>query len=48
MEDLFGGMGGFSDFFSAIFGGMSMSGDPIRRTSRRPLRNRPRPISNSW
>ncbi len=33
MDDLFGGMGGFSDFFSSIFGGMG--GDPIRRTTRR-------------
>jgi curved DNA-binding protein len=31
MEDLFGGMGGFSDFFSAIFGGMG--GETVRRTT---------------
>ncbi len=36
VEDLFGGMGGFSDFFSAIFGGMG--GEPVRQASRRARR----------
>jgi curved DNA-binding protein len=34
-EDLFGGLGGFSDFFSAIFGGMGgMSGETFRQAQR--------------
>lgn len=36
MEDLFGGAGGFSDFFSAIFGGMGgMGGTTVRTQARR-------------
>jgi curved DNA-binding protein len=36
VEDMFGGMGGFSDFFSAIFGGMGgMSGTAQRQPQRR-------------
>lgn len=34
MEDLFGNLGGFSDFFSSIFGGMG--GSAARQSSRRP------------
>lgn len=39
MEDLFGGMGGFSDFFSAIFGGMgadTMRSSSTTRRARQP------------
>ncbi|MEN4012164.1 MAG: J domain-containing protein [Bellilinea sp.] len=39
MGDLFGGMGGFSDFFSAIFGGMgadAMRQSPSARRARQP------------
>ncbi len=39
VEDLFGGMGGFSDFFSAIFGGMPQTGARTtagRRAARQP------------
>lgn len=32
-DDFFGGLGGFSDFFSAIFGGVG--GEPVRQSSRR-------------
>lgn len=40
-EDLFGGMGGFSDFFSAIFGGMPSSGR-TRTQTRVSRSSRPR------
>jgi len=44
MDDLFGGMGGFSDFFQSIFGGAAggqTSGRPAQRTYRTSQRQEP-------
>ncbi len=44
LEDLFGGMGGFSDFFQSIFGGMGGVGGQSARSAQRPQAARQRPI----
>lgn len=46
-EDLFGGAGGFSDFFSAIFGGMPSSGTRGGGFNQRMARQQEQPVNIS-
>lgn len=46
-EDLFGGAGGFSDFFSAIFGGMPSSGTRGGSFNQRMARQQEQPVNIS-
>ena len=46
-EDFFGGAGGFSDFFSTIFGGMPTSGGTAGRFSPRMARQNEQPVNIS-
>lgn len=47
VEDIFGGSGGFSDFFSAIFGGMPGSGGAASVRGPRMARQNEQPVSIS-
>ena len=48
LGDLFGGGGGFSDFFSAIFGGLGRQGGGGRRAQGQPYAAPGRDFSRRW